>query len=154
MPETLKEIRDRVHKDLAKQKAMKDLAITNIYNVLSKKQDDTVYISWKQLQTISIGENVEMSKDGDVVFIKLSEDENEMVFNTMMYQGGKFTAHFHDCVEICKILKGKMLETRKGDRLTMKVYTEGERAIYDKGELHAMYVDEYTVLEVRFLKKL
>lgn len=150
----LTKLRRDVYQNLERQRRLKEVAYKNFNKVLDKNQTEPIYISWEQLKTVQVGDTVKMSNDGDVEFIKLSENENEMIFNTMMFDGGKFTKHFHDCVEICKVLSGRMIETEKGDRLTTKVYSEGERAIYDKGETHAMYVNEYTLLEVRFLKQL
>lgn len=152
----LKKLRKDVYDNLERQNRLKKVAYQNFDKVLDNNtyDENPIYISWEQLKTVQVGDTVKVSQDGTVEFIKISENEDEMVFNTMMFDGGKFTKHFHDCVEICKVLSGRMIETEKGERTTVKVYNVGQRAIYDKGETHAMYVNEYTLLEVRFLKKL
>ena len=148
------ETRREVLTNIEKRSSLRTVAFLNFDKVLDKTQEDPIYISWEQLKTVDIGETVKVSNDGTVEFIKIADNEDEMVFNTMMFQGGKFVKHFHNCVEICKVLSGRMIETMKGERLSHKVYEEGERAIYDKGEIHSMHVNEYTILEVRFLKRL
>ncbi len=147
----IKQLRKDIRETIEFQNRLKQEAYRNYDKVINSENKDDVYISWQQLETMQIGETV---KHRGVEFIKRSATEKEMVFNTFMFDGGTFENHFHNCVEICTVLQGTMIEKRKGDRLTTKVYKEGDRAIYDAGELHSMYANEYTILEVRFIKNL
>lgn len=153
--ETLKEMRERVFKQLEHEKNIKKSLYNNLNKLLvadNSVEDDLVYVSSEQLRSLNIGEKVTI--DNGVEFEKISETHLKMVFYTTMIDGGKFGNHFHDWIEICEVLEGQLIETRKGDRLTTKVYNKGERAIYDKGEKHSMHVKEFTLLKVTFVKDL
>ena len=151
MGKTLTQIRQEVKDNIKRNNRLKELAYKNFYEVINDSKK-LIYISSEQLKTLKIGERVKVAGDEDVEFIKLSEDDNKMVFQTVMIAGGKFAEHFHDWVEVCEVLTGSMIETVKGERNSIRVLRVGDRAIYDKGEKHAMYVDEYTLLRVTFLK--
>lgn len=150
MEKTLKQLREEVHKDIDKQRRLKDDAIKNFYKVNSNDYEGAVYISSEQLKSLAVGERVKLS-DG-VEFLKIVETQNKMVFHTMMVNGGKFGDHFHDWVEICKVLEGVLIETSRDGTKGTRIHNVGDRAIYDKGEAHSMHVNEYTLLEVTFLK--
>ena len=151
MGKTLAEIRQDVKDNIKKNNRLKELAYKNFYEVINNSKE-LIYISSEQLRTLKIGERVKVAGDDDVEFIKLSEDDNKMIFQTVMIAGGKFAEHFHDWVEVTEVLTGSMIETVKGERNSPRVLRVGDRAIYDKGEKHAMYVEEYTLLRVTFLK--
>ena len=153
MNKTLKDVRAEVRGNLERNNKLKELAYKNFYDVINDSCE-TIYISNEQLKTLQIGERVKVSGNDDVEFIKISETPTKMVFHTIMIAGGKFVGHFHDWIEITKVLKGSMIETQKGERNSPMVLRVGDRAIYDKGEKHAMYVDEYTLLEVTFLEEI
>ena len=149
--ESLKDIRCRVLKNLEHEKKLKQTFYDNLNNLLSQSDSNKlIYVSSEQLSTLNIGERV--SIENGVEFEKISETKNKMEFFTTMIDGGKFANHFHNWVEVCEVLEGQLIETRKGDRLTVKVYSKGDRAIYDKGEVHSMHVKDYTLLKVTFLK--
>ena len=148
--DSLKNLRSQVFSEVSKRNQLKESAYKNFYKTLSKENDGVVFISSEQLRSLNIDERVTF--DNGVEFVKISENKNKMVFHTVMVEGGTFSEHFHDWVEICTVLKGQLIETCKGNRDSIKIYKEGERSIYDKGEKHSMHVNEYTLLEVTFIK--
>lgn len=148
--ETLQQMRTRIRNEISRNNDLKKEAYSNIDRVLNT--NDLVYISLEQLKTLRVGEVVKIS-DG-VEFEKKFENENEMMFHTVMIEGGKFSLHFHNCVEICKVLEGVLIETQRGERKEIRLLNKGDRVIYDVGEKHSMHVKEYTLLEVRFIKNL
>jgi len=152
MDESRDQIRKRVLGNIERCNRLREHAYKNFQDVLDAKKHNLVFISMEQLRTLNIGERIKFAND--VEFEKISETQNEMLFHTIMVEGGRFSLHFHDCIEITKVLEGTMIETQKGDRLSTKIYKVGDRAIYDKGEQHSMTVDEYTLLEVRFLTEI
>jgi len=152
MAESLKEIRCRVKQDLQQFNALKKQAYDHFHSVLKlDSKEDIVFISMEELSTLKVGEVVKDLAEG-VEFVKLFENENEMLFHTMLIEGVSFNLHYHDCVEICKVLEGCMIETQRANTKAIRYYGKNERAIYDKGEKHALHAQEYTLIEVRFLK--
>ena len=153
MVRSLDDIRKEVRHNIEINNRLKELAYKSFYDVLNNSKE-LIYISNEQLKTLTIGERVKVSGNDDVEFIKISETDNKMVFQTIMIEGGKFTEHFHDWIEITEVLEGSMIETVKGERNSPRLLRVGDRAIYDKGEKHAMHVNEYTLLRVTFLKEI
>jgi anti-sigma factor ChrR (cupin superfamily) len=149
----VRSFRQKMYKELEERNKVKKLALENCLKaVTNNKPNEVVFISKDQLRTLNIGEKVKLS-DG-VEFYKEKEDANEMLFYTIMLDGGVFNLHYHDCIEVCKVVEGVMFETQRGDVPHLRVYKKGDRAIYDVGEKHSLYATEYTLLEVRFLEKL
>ena len=150
MPKTLKQIRENVIKNLEISNRLKKQAYEKYYDILKPDQDELIYVSSEELKTLKINERVSVSPD--VEFLKIEEDADKMVFHTMMIEGGQFSEHFHDWIEIVEVLQGELIERQKGNRKSINVVKKGERVIYDKGEKHSMYVNEYTLLKVTFLR--
>ena len=87
-------------------------------------------ITFQDLMYFDIGERNELA-DG-VFFEKTYHSEDKMIFITYMEKGGGFGLHAHECIEICNVLRGNLIERERG----YKVYTKGETVIYAKNEEH------------------
>ena len=149
----IKSLREKIYEDLQERNSLKKMAYDNCMKAITYKQtNETVFIAKDQLRTLDIGEVVKLSEG--VEFHKISENKKEMVFLTVMIDGGRFNLHYHDCIEICEVKEGVMFETQRGDVKALRTYKKGERAIYDKGEKHSLYATQYTLLEVKFLDEL
>ena len=103
-------------------------------------------ITFKDLMLFDVGARNELSEG--VFFEKTYHSEDKMVFTTYMEKGGSFGIHSHECIEICNVLKGNLIERERG----YKVYNKGESIIYAKNEDHRPYATEESVYEVIFLR--
>jgi predicted nuclease with TOPRIM domain len=104
-------------------------------------------VSVKELESLEDG--VPYYVNEKVMFIKqISTNPNVLEFHTYMKPGGKFGKQSHDVVESCEIVKGKLIEALRED----KIYLAGETVTYDKFEVHKPYTDEVSIYHVTFLK--
>ena len=149
----LKDLRNKMFADLEKGTKLKRILYDKCCHVLNgHKSNESLLISINELRTLDIGEVVKVSEG--VEFEKIKESANEMTFITTMIEGGRFELHHHDCIEVCKILSGYMIETQRANIKSYRVYNVGDVAVYYKNESHALHATEYTQIEVRFLKEI
>jgi len=88
-------------------------------------------ILWSDLRSFPLGSNIVVNDK--VTFIKISENDNQIVFTTTMKSMSDFGVHLHpDSFEIINIVKGNLIETKRGDR----EYVEGDIIVYAPKEIH------------------
>lgn len=144
-----KEVRSYVAESNIKKQELLNIANSKIDNIMTGFGDENeTVISFKELLMFKIGVRNELN-DG-VFFEKTYQDENKIIFMTYMLSGGGFGVHSHDCIEICKVQKGNLIERTRGYR----VYEEGSTVIYAPQELHRPYSTKESLYEVTFYRKL
>ncbi len=148
----LKTLRYNAIKYIEECNKHKQTAYKKFYDVLNSKLKNSLLISMNDLRSLKVGEVVKISEG--VEFEKVSEDKNEMKFITTMIDGGRFELHHHDCIEVCKILNGFMIETQRANVKSYRVYNVGDCAVYYINESHSLHATEFTQIEVRFLKEI
>ena len=109
------------------------LSYTKVRNLV-KQTDNLIDLdfgnlqSWGAMVDWPIGES---RKIGNTINTKVFQSNNQMRFITQIPPLEEFPKHWHDCAEICKILAGQM-----GDKLTDRVWSMNEEAIFSRGEKH------------------
>jgi hypothetical protein len=84
-----------------------------------------------------------------VMFIRQQNiDPNTLLFITHMKAGGKFGKQSHDVIENCEIVKGRLIEEMRND----KVYVEGDIVTYQSFEVHKPYTDVSSIYHVTFTR--
>lgn len=110
----------------------------------SPEDNSTKKIPIEQLKELSPGVWYPVS---DLVrFRKVSQDPGRVVFETELQSGGSFSRHFHNALEICKVLEGELVSPEREESTG-----PGGRVTYMPGEVHSPYSPIFTRLEVTFL---
>ena len=106
-------------------------------------------IMWSDLQSFPIGSNIIVNDK--VTFIKMSENNNQIVFTTNMKAMSDFGVHLHpDSFEIIDVVKGNLIETKRGD----KEYIEGDIIVYAPREIHHPMSSKESEYVVTFKKSI
>ncbi len=104
--------------------------LTEIESILtvdfSKMQSFDMFKNW------NLGESRHL-KNG-IIAVKIRESKDYFQFSTTIPPLVSFEEHWHDCIEVCKIVSGRM-----GDKLKNKVWKSGESVAYNVGERHIPY---------------
>lgn len=151
----LKEAREELQKNINHRSNIRKIAYENFNKVVtvgSENKDTPIFISFKQLQELPLNEAHKFSDN--VEGIKIYESSDRIILTIILIESGKFFKHFHDCLEICEVERGKLYESYRGNALSARIYGVGERAVYDMGEEHELYTKEYTILKVTFIKNI
>jgi len=109
---------------------------------------DDQEISFQDLSLFVVGDRVVINEK--VEFVKTSQCDNKMVFLTYLKEGGTFGFHKHNCIEICEVVEGILIEPERN----YKCFTEGETIIYAKNEIHKPYATRKSIYKVTYVKKL
>lgn len=144
--EHIKEIRE--FNNLSKIKVA--FVPSSISNMLLSFDSDVgeSLVTWEQLRQAKIGERNEVNSK--VSFEKVDESDNHQRFLTYMEEGGSFGVQKHDCYEVCKIIKGNLIEPLRG----YSIYSEGDQILYAPYEKHKPQSSSQSIYEVIFYKNL
>lgn len=133
----------RKERKLQKKKFVSDtLVVIEAFNSCKLYQE----ITFEDLSLFEIGQRVIVNEK--VEFEKIYQDKNKITFLTYMIDGGSFGFHNHDCIEICKVIRGNLIEPERN----YKTWSVGQEIIYSKNETHKPYATEESIYEVTFLK--
>lgn len=103
-------------------------------------------ITFDELSTFEIGQRISLNNDIDIE--PTFKNENRIVFITYMINGGEFGSHSHDCIERVKIIKGHLMDRKRG----YNVYSQGQELFYAATEEHEPYATTDSVYIVTFYK--
>lgn len=105
-------------------------------------------ITFDELSTFEIGQRISLNENIDIE--KTFQNENRVVFITYMKNGGEFGAHSHDCIERVKIVRGHLIDRKRG----YNTYSQSQELFYAAGEEHEPYATLDSVYIVTFYKTL
>jgi len=144
--EHIKEIREA--NNLSKVRvAFVPSSVSEMLNSFDSDTGETM-VSWEQLREAKVGERNEVNSK--VSFEKVDESDNHQRFLSYMEEGGSFGVQEHDCYEVCKILKGNLIEPLRG----YSIFCEGDQILYAPYEKHKPQSSSQSIYEVIFYKKL
>jgi len=136
--------------DRLQTRAKISLSIKSTEEVISSFNSDygSSLVSFTELYALEKEEVYHINEN--IYFILVYKDENKIVLDTYMSEGGTFGLQEHDCFEICEIIKGILIEKERG----YKAYGKGEIVTYSPFEKHKPYSSQDSVYKVTFLKKI
>lgn len=146
---SLQSLRDSVKKRSKKIEVTRAKALRKMEIVCGFDNKNNVTITFEDLKIFKIGERIDVNDS--VVFEKVSQTDNKMVFLTFMLDGGSFGVHSHDCYEFCKVLKGNLFDRKQN---VLMVYSEGETVVYPPNQSHTPYATMNSTYEVTFIKNI
>lgn len=86
------------------------------------------------------------TEDGIEFKLKIKSD-TQIQFICYMQAGSTFLKHYHNCLEVTKVLKGELVEWSR-----CKILKEGESISYAEGEVHSPSTNIDSVWEVNLYK--
>jgi hypothetical protein len=103
--------------------------------------------SYYDLKGWDIGQTQQV--ENGILATKLMEDDRMMRFSTAIEPGAAFGLHWHDCIEVCRVQAGTLM-----DKQTGRKWIINETAVFPAGVPHipANAGDGYLYLIVDFYK--
>lgn len=146
MPESYKDTIDSLRKQRTEQRKAIGVYTYEIEQTLNKFAIDAgdSFIPISEFMHLNVGEPFYVNEK--VHFIRQETSLERVIFMTYVKAGGSFGLQSHDVPEICKIIRGHLIEAERGD----KVYGEGKEIYYAPYEEHKPYALVDSVYEVTF----
>lgn len=116
-----------------------------------KDIDDDQYISFEEMTKIPFNTPIDIDeKDlGSITTTRLASEENQLLFRVKMKAGKLWKTHYHNCIEMCVVLEGELLDLisqrRAGKHKTI-VFKAGKEGI------HNVRAERDSVFYVKFLQ--
>lgn len=116
------------------------------YNKIAMKFQDSQSqsVDWITLKAFKMHGWIMINK---IKFVKVSENDDEMVFLTEMEPHSNFGEHSHDCIEHIEVLDGELIDDMNDVRLI-----KGDKYIYGPNTVHAPYSTIESSYKVTFKK--